>query len=52
MSFAPEWIAPARMRFYPGLKDRVVASNLQVFGRSLASVGNFLELNRLAFVKC
>jgi hypothetical protein len=47
----PEWIAPATKRFYPGLKDRVVASNLQVFGRSLASIGNFFELNRLSLVE-
>lgn len=50
MSFAAECI-PVGIRFYPGSEDRVVASNLEVFSRGLAAVGNFLELNRLTFIE-
>jgi hypothetical protein len=51
ISFAAECASEVRTRFYPGLEDRVVASNLEVLGRGFTAIGNFLEFNRLTLVE-
>src|ERR1700732_483403 len=41
---------PDRLRECAAI-DRALASNLEVFGRGLAAIGNFFVFHRLSFVK-